>query len=113
MIEQTVIERLRKEKEESQNEYQIEGRKEGEKDGANRSYDDLVIFEKAINEIANEKTGSEYNDTHLIQEISDFEDLREHIFELGKNDLGFDRGHYLRGYIEGTCKFWQEVKDQL
>ncbi len=100
---ENVIERLKTEKEEYSKQDQDRGYKDGYEDAKKMSYEELIEIKKVESrEELIHRTEVYYN--WLDDQVKDVE---------SDEGIAFDRWAYLRGWVEGICKFFEEVKGQL
>ena len=114
----SVIERLRAERDEYDKTYEEDGREEGIKAGKELAYEDLV----AVNKLAEYLEVMHQSSHGLTQEqlISGIyacevwgNFLEDDVTELEKDDSAFNRTMFLTGWIEGVSGFYDEVQSKL
>jgi hypothetical protein len=111
---EAIIERLRKEKQESETEWFDQGKLDGIDWAKNSHYSEIkeaLNFEVETNGWPNCKTVGE----HLEHLRTDTEPEEEYYQLFGDNrwELSESGLKYLEGFKKGILKFWDEIKDKL
>ena len=111
---EAIIERLRKEKQESENEWFDQGKQDGIDWAKNSHYSEIkeaLDFEFETNGWPNCKAVGEY-----LEHLRSDTELEEEYYQLfGDNrwELSLMGLKYLEGFKKGILEFWNEIKDKL
>ena len=115
-IPSNVIERLKKEKKQSEDRYFKLGYSDGKKAVQKMSYDELRLFQFLYSGVTDEALSPDLYDPGIIVNSSLWEEghwFMQAIDKKQNEDLAFDMDNYLRGYTKAIVEFWKEVKGEL
>lgn len=114
---EAVIERLKAEKDKYNERYEDEGFKDGYNDGKEMSYEELKDLVESQRRYEQEMYLDDW-DSEIVWKSICWEnwlagEMADREGEAHAAGEGFDRGHYLVGWLKGVIEFWGEVKEQL
>lgn len=109
----TVVERLRNEKEQHEKELRDAGYKDGYETAKGMSYDELCGLAERQQGYDREPQLDSW-DPDIAYQSHCYEDwLKDSLSETADDWEYFDEGVYLSGWLQGVLAFWAEVRDQI